>query len=64
MQSLLILALALAGVDSQGVTLCPGPVGSAAAFTGAVQGLVNPASYVALLEISPDGGTFWDKTCG
>ena len=64
MQSLVILALALVGVHSQGVTLCPGPVGSTAAFTGAVQGLVNPASYVALLEISPDGGVMWDKTCG
>ena len=48
----------------QVVTLCPPPVGSRDAWWGSVTGLTAPETYIALLEISPDGGTMWDKTCG
>ena len=46
------------------VFVCPGVPGTASSYEGTVTGLLNPETYVAVLEISPDGGTFWDKTCG
>jgi hypothetical protein len=44
---------------AQLVTLCPAAQGSAAEWTGAVQGLANPETYVVLLHLLPDGVTAW-----
>ena len=65
MRSILFLAILSAVAFAQpAVIVCPGPPGTAASYEGAVLDVANPETYVAVLEISPDGSTWWDKTCG
>jgi hypothetical protein len=64
MRAILSVLLIGAARSQPAVFVCPGPPGNANAYEGIVVGLADAQTYVAVLEVSPDGGTFWDKTCG
>jgi hypothetical protein len=50
--------------NAQIITICPPAINTGEDFTALIAELPDCASYSAILELSPDGVVYWDKSCG